>query len=110
MKAVILAAGDGKRIWPLSAGRPKPLINIINKVFLEYQVISLKKAGIAEIIIVIPPKYSDLFEVFRKDMEAKHDCVISFVEQEEAMGTGDAFYLVRNLIKEPFLGLMGDNH
>ncbi len=110
MKAVILAAGDGKRIWPLSMNRPKPLINIINKNFLEYQIISLKKAGIKDIVIIISPKYRKVFEEFRKKIVEKHGCTVSFLTQKEPRGTGNAFYSARIIINEPFIGLMGDNH
>ena len=46
MKAVLLAAGKGKRLRPITATRPKPLIPIAGKPLLEHTILSLKEAGI----------------------------------------------------------------
>jgi UDP-N-acetylglucosamine diphosphorylase/glucosamine-1-phosphate N-acetyltransferase len=108
MKAVILAAGEGTRLWPLSENKPKPLVKIINKYFLEYQVIELVNAGINEIIIVKGKNFDSVFNSFKKEMEEKYHAKISFVIQPETLGTGDAFNRVK--LDEPFIGLMGDNH
>ncbi|VVB74755.1 Bifunctional protein GlmU [Candidatus Tiddalikarchaeum anstoanum] len=110
MKAVILAAGEGTRFWPLSENTPKPLVRIINKYFLEYQIIELVYSGIKDIIIVKGKSFDDLFEKFKKEMQEKYDVNLNYTIQPDTLGTGDAFNRVSNLINEPFLGLMGDNH
>lgn len=51
MKAMILAAGQGKRLRPLTLTCPKPLIKIGSKSLLEYHIQKLKQAGITNIII-----------------------------------------------------------
>jgi mannose-1-phosphate guanylyltransferase/phosphomannomutase len=50
MKGIIIAGGAGTRLRPLTYTRPKPLIPVVNRPFLEYQVALLKKHGITEII------------------------------------------------------------
>lgn len=50
MKGIIIAGGAGTRLRPLTYVRPKPLIPVVNRPFLEYQVALLKKHGITEII------------------------------------------------------------
>ena len=50
MKGIIIAGGAGTRLRPLTYTRPKPLIPVVNRPFLEYQVALLKKHGIDEII------------------------------------------------------------
>ena len=52
MKAVILAAGQGVRLLPLTSTRPKPLIKVGGKPILEHCLNALKKAGIVEALIV----------------------------------------------------------
>ena len=50
MKGIIIAGGAGTRLRPLTYTRPKPLIPVVNRPFLEYQVALLKRHGISEII------------------------------------------------------------
>ncbi|MDC9714380.1 MAG: nucleotidyltransferase family protein [Gammaproteobacteria bacterium] len=51
MKAMILAAGRGKRMMPLTKNTPKPLLKIHEKPLIEYSIEALKKAGVTDIII-----------------------------------------------------------
>ncbi|NOJ33010.1 MAG: nucleotidyltransferase, partial [Candidatus Nitrosocosmicus sp.] len=51
MKAVILAGGFGKRLKPITDNRPKPMIEILGKPIIEWQIKLLSKNNIREIII-----------------------------------------------------------
>ncbi|WP_369676380.1 nucleotidyltransferase family protein, partial [Enterococcus faecium] len=51
MKAIILAAGRGQRMMPLTASMPKPMLTIMDKPLIEYHIERLKAAGITEIVI-----------------------------------------------------------
>ena len=51
MKAMILSAGRGERMRPLTDHCPKPLIKVKNSALIEYHILALKKAGIKEIVI-----------------------------------------------------------
>ena len=51
MKAMILAAGQGKRMRPLTETTPKPLLKVAGKSLIEYQIQALVKAGITELVI-----------------------------------------------------------
>jgi len=53
MKAMILAAGRGERMRPLTDNTPKPLLQVNNKALIEYTITALVKAGITDIIINI---------------------------------------------------------
>lgn len=52
MKAIILAAGEGKRLRPLTANAPKSMVNIWGKSLLLRQLEQLKKCGVSDITIV----------------------------------------------------------
>ena len=52
MQAVILAAGEGKRVRPLTRSRPKVMIPVANRPIIEYVIEALEKNGIREIIVV----------------------------------------------------------
>ena len=51
MKAMILAAGRGKRMMPLTAELPKPMLCVAGKPLIEHHIMRLKAAGITQIII-----------------------------------------------------------
>ncbi|MFQ6074999.1 MAG: sugar phosphate nucleotidyltransferase [Candidatus Bathyarchaeia archaeon] len=53
MKAVIVAAGQGTRLWPLTRRCPKPLIPLLGKPIIGYVLDALCKAGVKEVIVVI---------------------------------------------------------
>jgi NDP-sugar pyrophosphorylase family protein len=53
MKAVVLAAGEGMRLRPLTASEPKVMIPIANRPILEYVVDSLVKNDVHDIIMVV---------------------------------------------------------
>ena len=50
---VILAAGKGSRIQPLSLSYPKPLLPVCNKPIIQHQLEDMKRIGITDVIIVI---------------------------------------------------------
>lgn len=51
MKAMILAAGRGERMRPLTDSTPKPLLKVAGKALIEYHILALAKAGIKELVI-----------------------------------------------------------
>ena len=53
MQAVILAAGEGMRVRPLTRGRPKGLIPVANRPVIGYVIDALIQNGIREIIVVV---------------------------------------------------------
>ncbi|MDI6602684.1 MAG: sugar phosphate nucleotidyltransferase [Patescibacteria group bacterium] len=98
MQAVILAAGESSRFWPLNQ-RHKSLIKIMGRPLIWYTIESLKKAGIKDIIIVQGPK-KDIEEEL-KDYQPN----IKYVIQEEPKGMGDAVRKAQELISGPFFVL-----
>jgi NDP-sugar pyrophosphorylase family protein len=107
MKAVILAAGEGKRLRPLTKERPKPLVEINGKPILEYTLAELPEK-IEEIIFVIGYKKEQIKDYFQK-RENKRE--IKFIEQNDFKGTADALFQCEPLFKkdERFLVLNGDD-
>lgn len=106
MKAVILAAGKGTRLHPVTLSRPKHLIPIGGKPIIEHGLSTLKNAGIKEVIIVV----NYLAEAFKQRVGdgTKFGMKISFVVQKELRGTADATGCVESFTEEPFLLTYGD--
>lgn len=105
IQAVILAAGEGTRLRPLTQNRPKALIPVANKPILEHTILSLIKAGIRNIIVVVG---------YRKEQVMRHLSHLSFpvniVQQPEQMGTAHALLSAKGLIQDDVLILPGDNY
>ena len=53
MKAVILAAGEGSRMRPLTYTRPKVMLPIANRPILEHLLVEVSRAGIGEFILIV---------------------------------------------------------
>jgi glucose-1-phosphate thymidylyltransferase len=105
MKAVILAAGEGKRLRPFTETVPKVMLPVANKPILSYVVDAVKNSGISEIIIVVGYKKEVIMEYFKDYKGAK----ISYVTQEKQLGTAHALLQAKEKIKESFIVLSGDN-
>ncbi|MHA1291228.1 MAG: bifunctional sugar-1-phosphate nucleotidylyltransferase/acetyltransferase [Promethearchaeota archaeon] len=108
MKAVILAAGEGKRLRPITSSRPKPLIPIAGKPLLEHTIIGLKYAGIDHIIMIVGYK-EDLIKNYFGDGIKKFGIKIEYITQEKYLGTAHATNYAKTFVdKEPFLLMYGD--
>lgn len=103
---VILAAGTGSRIKPLSWSYPKPMLPICNKPIIQYQMESMVDLGIKDIFIVC----SHLKEVFQKYFQDGSQLGVSirYVEQEKPLGIAHALAGVEKYVKTPFLLFLGD--
>ena len=111
MKALILAAGSGKRFLPLTEHLPKPMIAVQHKgeqkPFLHFALQRVLKAGILQENIAIIVGYKkEKIEEFVK----KHKLRVTLIEQSEPKGAGHAVYQAKNFIgNDEFLMLAGDN-
>ncbi len=106
MKCVILAAGEGKRMHPLTYTRPKVMLPVINKPVLELNLLKLIDAGIKEFIFVVGYR-SEMVRDYFKD-GSKWNVNITYVNQGEPIGTGHAVQIVESFIDKDFIVLCGD--
>jgi len=101
MKAVVLGAGLGKRLYSVTANMPKVLLKVGEKTLIEHNVDKLRKIGINDIAVVIGYKGEMVKEVLGNS--------VTYYEQREQLGTAHAFLCAENFIDEPyFLGMNGD--
>ena len=108
MKAVIIAAGKGKRLMPITSSRPKPMIPLAGKPLLEHTILGLKAAGISEILLIVGYK-KDIIRDYFGDGKEKFNLRIEYITQEEQLGTAHAFGLAKNFANnEPVLFMYGD--
>jgi bifunctional UDP-N-acetylglucosamine pyrophosphorylase/glucosamine-1-phosphate N-acetyltransferase len=106
MKAAILAAGEGIRLQPITATRPKHMIKIAGKPILEYCLSALKRAGVSEAVIVVHYMADSIRQHFGdgKDFGLR----IEYAQQQAVLGTGNAVSVVEPYMKEDFLLVNGD--
>ena len=106
-KACILAAGEGKRLAPLTETRPKPLIPIAGTPLLQHTISALQSCGISEILLIIGYKKEQIIDYFGNG--EKFGVKISYIEQKEFLGTGHATQLAEKFVdSEPFMLIYGD--
>ena len=106
MKAVILVAGEGKRMRPLTTTRPKVMLPIANKPILEHIVDAAVDAGINEFVF-ITGYFEDSIKDHFKD-GAKWGAKIEYVHQTQQSGTADAIGCARGSVTGRFVVLNGD--
>ncbi|ATU09261.1 bifunctional sugar-1-phosphate nucleotidylyltransferase/acetyltransferase [Methanohalophilus portucalensis] len=106
MKAVILAAGQGTRMRPLTDRRPKVMLPIGNKPILEHIIDEAMAAGIREFVIVTG-YMEDCIKDYFGDGSQKN-VSIDYVLQEEQNGTGHAIGCAEEYVDDRFIVLNGD--
>ena len=101
MKAMILAAGEGKRLQPLTLKTPKPLLKVGPSSLIEDQINRLSKLGINEFVINI----SYLGEQIKQSLKNhSHFQNVSFIEEPFPYGTGGALVnAMDHLGEDPFI-------
>lgn len=107
MKAVILAAGEGKRCRPLTRRRSKVMLPVANKPIIEYVIEALRANGITEIVLVVGYRKERVMDYFEDGV--KFDVDIEYVEQSKPLGTAHALKQAQSLVGDEFLVLNGDN-
>ncbi|MEA3458900.1 MAG: bifunctional sugar-1-phosphate nucleotidylyltransferase/acetyltransferase [Candidatus Thermoplasmatota archaeon] len=105
MKCVILAAGEGKRMHPLTFTRPKVMLPIANKPILEWNLLNAIDAGLTEFVFVVGYK-SEMVRSYFGDGK-KWDVSIEYVNQGTALGTAHAIGMVEKFV-DNFIVLCGD--
>ena len=105
MQAVILAAGEGKRVRPLTWSRPKAMIPVANRPIIGYVIDALVKNGIRDIIVVVG---------YRKEQVTRYlnqlEIPVQVVVQKNQLGTAHALRQAESKITGDFLVLPGDNY
>lgn len=108
MKAVILAAGKGTRMYPLTNNTPKMMLPVANKPILHYVIVSAHEAGISKFIIVVGHQHhaEKITECFGDGSGMGVN--IEYVHQGKDNGTACAINAVRDYVSGRFLVLSGD--
>src|SRR5690606_11028051 len=107
MKGLILAAGLGTRLRPLTSLRPKPTIAVANKPLIHYAVDNLVDAGVDHIGVVVgPPTEAPI----RETLEGYRGARFEYVMQDPPLGLAHAVKVARPFLgDDPFVMYLSDN-
>jgi len=106
MKTVILAAGQGKRLKPLTETKPKVMLPIANMPILEHVLLNAKSAGMKDFVFVVSHHKETVTDYFKdgKDWNVN----IEYVTQSRPLGTAHAIGSIENIVSNRFIVLSGD--
>ncbi len=107
LKAVILAAGEGRRCRPLTQTRSKVMLPVGNRPFMEHVILALAKNGVKELYVVVGYQKERVMDHFEDGID--FDVEITYIEQNELLGTAHALGRAEPYIDESFLVVNGDN-
>ena len=109
MKGIVLAAGKGTRLYPMTKPVCKPLLPVYDKPLIYYPIAVLMQAGISEILVIVPPGETGTFTALLGD-GSQYGLRISYAEQPVARGIADALLIGRDFVGEDNVSLvLGDN-
>ena len=108
MQVVILAGGLATRLRPLAQDRPKSMVQILGKPFLEYQLDFLKKNGIMNIVLCIGHLGEQIENYFGEG--GRFGVSIKYSHEDRLLGTAGALRNAESLLDNVFFTLYGDSY
>lgn len=109
MKGIVLAAGKGTRLYPMTKPVSKPLLPVYDKPLIYYPIAILMQAGISDIMVIVPPGETETFRALLGDGSG-FGIKISYAEQPVARGIADALLIGQEFVGDDQVCLvLGDN-
>ena len=105
MQCVILAAGKGTRLRPLTDTTPKPLVKVLGKTLLDH-IVSALPSSVDELIIVTGYLEEQIKAYCGGEFHGKR---VTYITQTEQKGTAHALWLCKDLLKGRFLFMFADD-
>src|SRR5436190_16078272 len=105
-QAVILAGGQGTRLRPLTLARAKPVVPVLNRPFLAYQLALLRAHGVSDVVLACSYRVDDVRAALG---DAEHLGVrLRYVVEQEPLGTGGGVRNAADLVSGTLFVLNGD--
>ncbi len=105
-QAVVLAAGEGRRIRPLTRYKPKPMLSVAGRPILEYPLDALVEHGVDHLVLVIGHGRNRIQNRFENSYRGVD---LTYVTQSTQLGSGHALQTAADHVDEEFLVVNGDN-
>lgn len=106
MQAIVLAAGEGSRMRPLTAKMPKVMLPVAGRPLLEHIILRARAAGLDSFVLVVGYEAESVRSHFGDG--SRLGVKIDYAVQEERLGTGHALMAAESLAEDRFMVLNGD--
>ncbi|WP_353635048.1 UTP--glucose-1-phosphate uridylyltransferase AglF [Halobacterium sp. NMX12-1] len=106
MKAVVLAAGEGTRLRPLTEDKPKGMVEVNGKPILTHCFEQLAELGADGLVVVVGYRKQDIIEHYGDEFDG---IPITYAHQREQNGLAHALLQVESHIDDDFMLMLGDN-
>ena len=107
MQTIILAGGEGKRVFPLAVNRPKPMFKLLGKPLIHHVIDTLKEAGLKDYVVVVGHQ-GEQIKNYLKD-GSKLGVNIDYTVQKEPLGMADALETAKGLAEDHFFVVNADD-
>ncbi|MDY6907217.1 MAG: nucleotidyltransferase family protein [Chloroflexota bacterium] len=108
MQVAILAGGLATRLGEVARGRPKSMVPVVGRPFLEYQLDMLRRNGVGDIVLCTGHLGEQIEEHFGDG--SRFGVSIEYSREERPLGTAGALAHARDLLGEVFFTLYGDSY
>jgi UDP-N-acetylglucosamine diphosphorylase/glucosamine-1-phosphate N-acetyltransferase len=106
MQAVLLAAGEGTRMRPLTASTPKPMLPVADRPLVAHTADAAVDGGVDELVLVVGYEAEDVRTYFGSEYRG---VPVEYAVQDEQLGTAHAVACAREHLDGPFAVLNGDD-
>ena len=106
MNAVVLAAGEGTRLRPLTEDKPKGMVEVAEKPLLTHCFDQLLELGADELVVVVGYRKEIIIDHYGDTYE---DIPITYTHQRDQKGLAHALLTVEEHIEDDFMLMLGDN-
>jgi glucose-1-phosphate thymidylyltransferase len=106
MDAVVLAAGEGTRLRPLTEDRPKGLVDVAGRPLLSHCFDALVDIGVDELVVVVGYRKADIIDRYGDEYRG---VPITYVHQREQLGLAHALVQAEPQVDDDFVMVNGDN-
>jgi UDP-N-acetylglucosamine diphosphorylase/glucosamine-1-phosphate N-acetyltransferase len=107
LQTIILAGGEGKRVFPLAVSKPKPMFKLLGKPLIHHVIDTLKEAGLKDYVIVVGHRGEQIKDYLKNGN--KLGVNIDYTVQREPVGMANALETVKSLAEDNFFVVNADD-
>ena len=107
MQTILLAGGEGKRVFPLAVNRPKPMFKLLGKPLIHHVIDTLKEAGLNDYVVVVGHQGEQIKDYLKDG--SKLGVNIEYTLQKQSLGMADALKTAEKLAEDNFFVVNADD-
>jgi len=107
LQTIILAGGEGKRVFPLAANSPKPMFKLLGKPLIHHVIDTLKEAGLTDYVVVVGHRGEQIKEYLKDGSNLGVN--IKYTVQMQSLGMADALKTTEELAEDNFFVVNADD-